>query len=113
MKVININKYIKTFSDNETGAVTGYAIVGNITELIKEIEENNENIINYKIPYEELKHRYSKVLSSNLDLRSKLRKLIEENAFKEVTFKINGKTAKAKANRVNEIINFIENRGII
>lgn len=44
MKVIDINKYIKTFSDKETGAVTGYAIVGNITELIKEIEENNKKI---------------------------------------------------------------------
>lgn len=70
MKVININKYIKTFSDNETGAVTGYAIVGNITELIKEIEENNKVIKELK-KYKPKLHllKYSQIATSNRALK--------------------------------------------
>ena len=60
MKVIDINKYIKTFSDKKTGTVTGYAIVGNITELIKEIEENNEVI-------EELENIKNKLQTESLE----------------------------------------------
>lgn len=73
MKVIDINKYIKTFSDKETSTVTGYAIVGNITELIKEIEENNEVI-------EELENIKNKFQTESLEnLRKNTRARAEKS----------------------------------
>ena len=48
-----------------------------------------------------------------LEKKARIAQLIDENATKEVIYKINGKCAKTTANRVKEITAIVNNKAII
>ena len=59
---------------------------------------------------EELKKENKKLLEKCLERKCKIIKLIDENATKEVIYKINGKSAKTVANKVKEIAAIVEGK---
>lgn len=59
---------------------------------------------------EELKKENKKLLEKCLERKCKIIKLTDENATKEVIYKINGKSAKTVANKVNEIAAIVEGK---
>lgn len=58
----------------------------------------------------ELKNEKIKLIETNFEQKCKIQKLIDENATKEVIYKINGKCAKTVANKVKEIASIIEGK---
>lgn len=83
----------------------------------KECEEKDERIIeltkealSLKQECEELKKENKKLLEKCLERKCKIIKLIDENATKEVIYKINGKSAKTVANKVKEIAAIVEGK---
>lgn len=53
---------------------------------------------------EELYKEKMKLIDKSIKQKSKIRKLIEENAIEEVTYKINGKCAKTVTSKVKEMV---------
>lgn len=71
-----------------------------IEKVLKAKEQENEELYKEKM----------KLIETNLEQKSKIQKLVYENATKEVTYKINGKCAKTVANKVKEISAIVEGK---
>lgn len=73
------------------------------------IEKEKENkMLQQEI--EKLKQEKMKLIDKSIEQKCKIRELIDENATKEVVYKINGKCAKTVANKVKEIRKIIEGK---
>ena len=59
---------------------------------------------------EELYNEKMKLIDKSIEQKCKIRELIDENAIKEVVYKINGKCAKTVANKVKEIRKIVEGK---
>lgn len=59
---------------------------------------------------EELYNEKMKLIDKSIEQKCKIRELIDENAIKEVVYKINGKCAKTVANKVEEIRKIVEGK---
>lgn len=59
---------------------------------------------------EELYNQKMKLIDKSIEQKCKIRELIDENATKEVIYKVNGKCAKTVANKVEEIRKIVEGK---
>lgn len=81
-------------------------ILKNKPHYCKECEE-------LKAKLKEKDSELSKKCFELLEKKARIAQLIDENATKEVIYKINGKCAKTTANRVKEITAIVNNKAII
>lgn len=73
------------------------------------IEKEKENkMLQQEI--KKLKQEEMKLIDESIKQKCKIRKLVDENATKEVIYKINGKCAKTVANKVKEIRKIVEGK---
>lgn len=106
---INLDDVKKLLYTGQRTAIT----TATFEKIIELLEEKTAECEELKAKLKEKDSELSKKCFELLEKKARIAQLIDENATKEVIYKINGKCAKTTANRVKEITAIVNNKAII